>query len=151
MADFERHTGFYPLLSPSGLPLTRKLSDLEPAAEHKPEAKSAASLKERTTITNRSIGFNHAKVQRIGFLASMTRSKTGRIVQKRGGTESSSFATRSTASRATKKHLQRFRPQTNGSRRKRERVLRGRTLVSFWRNILGEHGDRRGRCRFDRR
>jgi len=91
-ADLKGTPGFYPLLSPSGLPLTRNFP-MEPATEHNPNAKAAASFEKKDHDHHRSMWFNHGEVNGLDFWVDDPGPKTGRIVQKRGGTESSSFAT----------------------------------------------------------
>ena len=83
-ADLEGTPGFYRLLSPAGLPLTRNYP-MEPFGEAKSNADVAMQLEKDDHHHHRSMWFNHGEVDEFDFWMDKPGPKTGRIVQRHGG------------------------------------------------------------------
>lgn len=80
-ADLDGTPGFYPLLSPSGLPLTRNFP-MEPVGAAKANAAVAAGFEKHDHPHHRSMWFDHGDVNGIDFWALQPADKVGRVVQR---------------------------------------------------------------------
>lgn len=84
-ADLEGTPGFYPLLSPAGLPLTRNFP-MKPFGAAKENSASAARFENHDHPHHRSMWFDHGDVNGIDFWALKNPSgKVGRVVQRSEG------------------------------------------------------------------
>ncbi len=84
-ADLEGTPGFYPLLSPSGLPLTRNFP-MKPFGEAKSNADAAMQLEKDDHHHHRSMWFNHGEVDEYDFWMDKPGVKTGHIIHRAGHT-----------------------------------------------------------------
>ncbi|TWT66394.1 DUF6807 domain-containing protein [Allorhodopirellula solitaria] len=84
-ADLEGTPGFYPLLSPSGLPLTRNFP-MEPVGAAKQNAAAASPFERDDHPHHRSMWFDHGDVNGIDFWALKSKMKVGQVVQRSADT-----------------------------------------------------------------
>lgn len=85
-ADLNGTPGFYPLLSPSGLPLTRNYP-MQPSTWHNSNADVAVRFERQDHPHHRSMWFNHGDVNGLDFWAAIPAEEMGHIVQRSGGVE----------------------------------------------------------------
>lgn len=83
-SDLEGTPGFYPLLSPSGLPLTRNFP-MEPFGAAKGNSAAATRFENQDHPHHRSMWFDHGVVNGIDFWALTSPGKVGRVVQRSEG------------------------------------------------------------------
>lgn len=83
-ADLHGTPGFYPLLSPAGLPLTRNFP-MEPFGAAKENAAAASRFEKHDHPHHRSMWFDHGDVNGIDFWALESSGEIGRVVQRSEG------------------------------------------------------------------